>query len=686
MEMMIKDLINKVWVLPAFILLLFSGCDNKDAEKNTAKAIRKLKEADKTRDYQRILFLADSLGKAGDLIEGEVCYWQGFAYYRLKQRRTSEFYWKEAIMATADATDERSLAAHAHSASYLAGLYIRYINFTSALEVVMPALKKLDTAQYTETGDYTNLLIFAGCCRAYFNPTDSMANHLFEQAHRLHTEHISREHSSDAYRDAIVGYINISYGWLSTKMYRQGLEWTERLGQLIREYKVLYPDDEAYTDKQWARYNIFSAIAHKGIGNIDKADRAYERYQQTQFSKMPEGQLDASDYLLMAGQWKAAARNLAELDRLFASEQVGQSLEDIQTKMLKKYRANFLAGLSDSANAVANQICQRLDSAIIKSQRVDAEELEIIRQKEEQILQQEKRLSRIRVLALLATIVVLSVFFTVYTIIRHRAQRRLADAYNLLEQNNEQLTIANARAEESARMKTNFIQQISHEIRTPLNILSGFTQIVTTPGMELDDDTRQDINRQITENTDRITGLVNKMLELSDAGSMSVIERTDRAEALQIASQAVEASGISQAQHLTFSLHVSPEAEHAMLLTNLTAATRALTLLLDNARKFTHGAEARRGQEQPRQKAQAGLSVAAEPGKVLFIVEDTGIGVPAEEAEHIFEEFVQLDEYYDGTGIGLTVARSLVRRIGGDITLDTTYTSGARFIMHLPAD
>ena len=69
---------------------------------------------------------------------------------------------------------------------------------------------------------------------------------------------------------------------------------------------------------------------------------------------------------------------------------------------------------------------------------------------------------------------------------------------------------------------------------------------------------------------------------------------------------------------------------------------------------------------------------------VFFCVEDTGIGIPAEEADHVFEEFVQLDHYYDGTGIGLTVARSLARRLGGDIVLDTSYTHGARFVMTLP--
>lgn len=71
-------------------------------------------------------------------------------------------------------------------------------------------------------------------------------------------------------------------------------------------------------------------------------------------------------------------------------------------------------------------------------------------------------------------------------------------------------------------------------------------------------------------------------------------------------------------------------------------------------------------------------------GMLQFIVEDDGIGVPAEEAERIFDEFVQLNEYYDGTGIGLTVARSIARRLGGDIVLDTSYDKGARFVMSLP--
>ena len=238
-------------------------------------------------------------------------------------------------------------------------------------------------------------------------------------------------------------------------------------------------------------------------------------------------------------------------------------------------------------------------------------------------------------------------------------------------------------AMESSRMKTDFIQQISHEIRTPLNILSGFTQLLTS-GMELDEATQQEVTRGIVDNTQRITSLVNKMLELAESGSDTPLERNDQALAIQIAAQAAEDSGITQATHLDFDLDIAPEAETVMLTTALAPATRALVLLLDNAMKFTHPAEAAGGVNAVTEKARAVLRVTVDDGMVVFTVEDTGIGIPPEESEHIFEEFVQLDKYYDGTGIGLTVARSLAQRLGGDIRLDTDYSAGARFVYTLP--
>lgn len=262
---------------------------------------------------------------------------------------------------------------------------------------------------------------------------------------------------------------------------------------------------------------------------------------------------------------------------------------------------------------------------------------------------------------------------------------KLEEAYQELKETNKQLDIARHRAEEASQMKTNFIQQISHEIRTPLNILNGFAQVLIMPEMELDEATQQEVTRGIGENTERITSLVNKMLELADAKSSEELERNDDVPAVQIVAQATEGSRITSASHLTFDIDLAEGIDMVILRTNLQKATRALSLLLDNAMKFTHPAEAAGGAAAVTEKARATLRVSqTEDHQIAFSVEDTGIGVPPEEAEHIFEEFVQLNEYYNGTGIGLTVARSIARRLGGDIVLDTTYTDGARFVFTLP--
>jgi len=280
------------------------------------------------------------------------------------------------------------------------------------------------------------------------------------------------------------------------------------------------------------------------------------------------------------------------------------------------------------------------------------------------------------------------VFIGAYMVISYRSRKKLMVANAMLETNykilemshmeleetNRRLITATEKAEESSKMKSSFIKQISHEIRTPLNILSGFSQVLTTSGVELDENEKSKIEQDIIENTNRITNLVNKMLELSDAGSRNVIERNNNVTAVQIAGDAVAATKIADIKGLDFELSIEPEAENLRVMTNQNSAVRALSLILDNAYKFI----AKTDDKKVR------LCVKATPAAIELVVEDNGIGVPPEEAEHIFEEFVQLDEFYEGTGIGLTIARSLARRMGGDVTLDTSYSPGARFVLSLP--
>ena len=165
-----------------------------------------------------------------------------------------------------------------------------------------------------------------------------------------------------------------------------------------------------------------------------------------------------------------------------------------------------------------------------------------------------------------------------------------------------------------------------------------------------------------------------------------VIEQNDEVSPLQIATQAASDAGIIEAKRIVFDLQADSDSKTAILHTNLQQAVRALSLLLDNARKFTQPAEAAVNAGAAVKQGKVVLHLMLQDQLMNFVVEDNGIGVPAEEAEHIFDEFVQLDDYYDGTGIGLTVARSIARRLGGNIVLDTSYSGGARFVFSLPVN
>ena len=441
-------------------------------------------------------------------------------------------------------------------------------------------------------------------------------------------------------------------------------KWKETLDKAIRD------DHSTKEMVHYLEYHLWKASSLIGVNSLEEADK------ELTISEALEK--DINDPYLNY-QIQVHRSNLAykqgDIDKAAAYSDlyVPMMVED-HWQLAMKLRGEILmkTGRYKDAALFYRQVFIQRDSTFTKEVRMQLDEFNTLFQLDE--IRMKNQLERSRFVSLIVALIAISLLIVIY--LHRRSAKRL-------EAKNKELTIANARAEESSQMKTNFIQQISHEIRTPLNILSGFTQIVTTPGMDLDDTTKSDINRQITENTDRITELVNKMLELSDASSQAVITKDDRASAMQIAMQAIEESGISHTAHLDFTFSGIDEAEDSLFLTNLHVAVRALTMLLDNARKFTRTADAIHRGEMPKEKAKVVLTVVASPHEVKYIVEDNGIGIPPSEAEHIFGEFVQLDEYYEGTGIGLAVARNTIRRLGGDILLDTTSTAFTRFVMIL---
>ena len=328
-------------------------------------------------------------------------------------------------------------------------------------------------------------------------------------------------------------------------------------------------------------------------------------------------------------------------------------------------QALILMGRSEEAAYIYQQLYHEKDSVFGREARQHLDELNTLFQVDE--LKTEQRHAKM-----------LYTFFAVGTIILALLVLLYYGWRSAIKQKkvNEELRIANERALASSKMKTEFIHNISHEIRTPLNIVSGFTQILTANDMEISEDEKKDMKERITENTNRITTLVDRMLELSDASSEAIIERSDKTDAQTLARMAIEHAQIHQhtrpenkASQVSFS-YIDNGDSSIELLTNKKYAVRTIAHLLENAVKFT-------------KEGSIKLYTETTDNSVSFIVEDTGIGVPADQTENIFGDFVQLDDFADGTGIGLTVARSVTRRMDGDLWLDTAYHDGARFILKL---
>lgn len=673
-----RPLLTLFAFIAVWAVLALTSCEEKHhVVTQEGEADSMMNAAYKAHDYDRILYLADTLQHKGTLSYQKASYWRGYAYSRMRKMRLAEIEWKAASSKSIDNNED--LVYYAKTANRLSSLLFLKSDFEGTIKVAVHAMKLMRERDYTDNSDYANLLTSIGNCQLKLGRLQE-ASSSYAMAYESYLRITASEEVISNISTSIIGMITITDSYAQTGHYNDAYIWTERLDSMLARYRRHPLADTLFIDKEWARLNYYRGCALEGLNRHEEAAKAYEVALTTHYSKTNDGKIEATNYLMTAKRWEEAAKMFEVLETQMMRYDLKMTLDNIQTYMVPKYMANVGAHHVDSAIATGKLICTMLDSALVRERQNTSLELATIydtQQKETEILEQRARLSQQRLWMTLVTLLLVIIGLTLFIYFRHRAAMRLEIAYRHLE-------AANARAEESSRMKSDFIQQISHEIRTPLNILSGFAQIITSPDMELDDTTRADINRQITENTDRITGMVNKVLELSDAKSQTIINRSDTMTPLQIAVDASDKSGITKAPHLSYDIQVSDKAKSIKLQTNKNAAVRALSLLLDNAQKFTAPPESQQHHDNQLQKKSALLFISVVGQQVFFAIEDTGTRIPAGEAEHIFEEFVQLNEYYNGTGVGLTIARSLARRIGGDVRLDTAYTAGARFVLTLP--
>lgn len=419
----------------------------------------------------------------------------------------AELYWKKGIAAVENSTEDEDVRVYAGIAQRLAGLKYLWGEYEAALKIAQPAVDRLEKLGRDTTSEYTNLLIYAGCCQCRHGISEATTYDNMTRAYNLHLDYIKRHPIATSYRDAIVGVICISYTFIEINDYDKAFVWLSRMAELIRGYLQTEDARPDYAEKQWARYYIYRAIALEGVHRSAEAAEAYQTYLKTSLSRTPEGKNLGGTYLGVAERWQEAADNYINLNALMKDFKVGYSLEIIQEVLLKKFEANRNAGRIDSAKAVSMDIVEHLDSAINVSRHADAVEQEVVHQKELEMAAEREKNLRSRQAGRLALLGFLIVAMLIYIILRHRSQARLAKALE--------------RAKESDRMKTAFVQHISHEIRTPLNIITGFAQVVSNPDYDLSEEERSRIMADITHNTTEITNFVDELLELSESETQS---------------------------------------------------------------------------------------------------------------------------------------------------------------------
>ena len=414
-------------------VMLVAACNNGGSVKSNPEADKQLEAARRARDYKHLSLLADSLNNAGLISDAKVFYWRGYAAERQRQQRIADFYWNRAIESAVKSDDAEEIEYYAKSASRLANLLMTRGDYEGTVKMAVPVARRLQALGCDSTSDYVNLLIYIGCCQLGLGLSGDTINDHFLQAYKKHTQDIEVKHSDEAYKDAFAGIINIVHAFNVTKHYEDALKWNERYGKFITEYEQRQDATADYIDKQWARYNIYQAIALAGLDRQEEAEKAYGDYLKTEYSKTPEGDIIGNDYLEPQGRWKEVAANYESLDKMVDEYNAKYSLENLEKAVLKKYRANLLAGRRDTAMAVSMQISEMLDSAIARSRRTDAEELKIIREKELELVAQRDDLAQQRVYGIYTIFGVIIALLIAYIFYHFYVRHRMRKAHEKLQ-------------------------------------------------------------------------------------------------------------------------------------------------------------------------------------------------------------------------------------------------------------
>ena len=392
--------------------------------------------------------------------------------------------------------------------------------------------------------------------------------------------------------------------------------------------------------------------------NSEKFDLYYKEYQTLRSMNKPGFSLRYANILEVArlafeGKYKEASYQLANSGtiyvdssmvaiRIFAmARDIDKGFEAVKRRRLELDSIYSLAHDANFDEMAAEQ-------ALLKS-------------KEEALANKKRANTLANVLIVLVT-----VFLFVYLMGRRRLIRKIREK-------NQSLKEALAKAAESDQMKKMFINNMSHEIRTPLNAVVGFSQVLCNPDYDLSEDDKKNMESSILTNVRLITSMFNEVLELSNSesegGMVADADKVDVNCNDLMHTVLYDAEGRQrEGVELRFATNVEDD---FTIRSNPYRLKSALTHLVDNGVKFTDTGF---------------VEVRCEKldDQMQFIVTDTGVGIKEADKERIFETFAKIDNFKEGIGLGLPICRRMIRSLGGEVALDTTYSGGCRFVISLP--
>jgi signal transduction histidine kinase len=252
---------------------------------------------------------------------------------------------------------------------------------------------------------------------------------------------------------------------------------------------------------------------------------------------------------------------------------------------------------------------------------------------------------------------------------------RLRDTIASLKQQAIELQAANEKVSESSRLKSEFLSTMSHELRTPLNAIIGFSGIMLEGMSGQIDSTAQYMVEAIYNSSQHLLSLINNVLDLSkiEAGRLEIVSAPlDTREVID--QWKMQMDILAKQKGLRFEVQVDPTLPN-ILYGDRERISQITINLLSNAFKFTdHG--------------DVFLNVGWQDKVLIIRVTDTGIGIPPNALDYIFEEFRQVDgssqRSQNGTGLGLPIVRKLCKAMGGNVLVNSKLGAGSVFTVMLP--